>query len=551
MLFRSMVLDASPSQGGHHVVITSTHPRWKAMVVPVPAWSVDQGAAYLRQRIEPATPEDAEQLSEELAGLPLALDQAACYIENEGCAVEEYRHLLLDPRSAHALLSQRLETSADTPYDKSIRDTVLIAAAALSPAASQCLRLCAAFAPDWLLESALRGVGASPALLPEPLRGAATDEANWIKLRGELHRAGLVIAVRETLLDFEGQATDAEPESVIRMSPLTQRVVRLFLAGAAQDQRIAVGLLTHAIDLEASQAPHWPRLRVLAWHARHVALEGDDADSGLLAKRAGDAFMSLAEPMPAFACRRHWRLYCEQHALDATDPFLIQAQLDFAQVALGLRDFQAAEAWARHVMQAEVRADAALPVPNFQPQAQARSVLVKALLQQERWAEAHDTAWAYLQDRAAVARDVDLAQGLLAGLGQALRGAGKLTQARTVQAQVVAKLSRHHDGTPMETDAWQQLAATEAALGDLDAALALQTRVLAARQSQQPPDALQLGIAHADLAATLDRLSSAEAARQWALAAHQFNGCLPTHDPLRQHTEAHLKQARTGQEVSP
>lgn len=544
------VIEACPANAIHHIIVTSTHPRWKARVVPVLPWSPEQGAAYLRRRIESATPEEAAELSEELSGLPLALDQAACYIENQKCAVEEYRLLLIDPKSAPELLSERLETSADTPYDKSIRDTVLIACTALSPAARQCLRLCAEFAPNWLPESTLRGSDASIELLPELMRPAAADELAWIKLRGELHRAGLISAVRESLLDFEDESPAAEPEPMIRMSPLTQRVVRLFITGSVNDHSVAVFLLSHAIEREAGRAPHWPRLRALSWHARHVGLEGDDADSALLAKRAGDVLMTLGEPMAALDCRRRWRQHCERHALDAGNPVLVQAQLDFAWVALGLRDFDAAEAWARHVMQAGAPAVDNPADPNDHARALARSVLVKALLQQRRWVEAHDAARAYLQDREAVARDVDLAQDLLNDFGQALRGAGELAKARAVQVQVVAKLAALNAGTPTEATTWEQLAVTQAALGEFDAALTLQTRVLAAREAERPLDPLRLGVAHAGLAATLESMGRAEAAAEhWALACRQLSRCLPARDPLRQHAETRFKQARDGQEV--
>ena len=292
-------------------------------------------------------------------------------------------------------------------------------------------------------------------------------------------------------------------------------------------------------------------MRALAWHARHVGLEGDDADSALLAKRAGDVLMTLGEPMAALGCRRRWRQHCERRALDTGDPVLVQAQLDFAWVALGLRDFDTAEAWARHVMQAGVPAVDNPADPNDHARALARSVLVKALLQQRRWVEAHDAAREYLQDREAVARNVDLAQDLLNDFGQALRGAGELAKARTVQVQVVAKLAGLNAGTPMETTAWEQLAVTQVALGELDAALTVQTLVLDAREAERPLDPLRLGVAHSNLAATLEKMGYAEAvvAEHWELACRQLSRCLPAHDPLRQHAETRFKQARDGQEV--
>ncbi len=544
-----LVADASPAVAMHHVVITAAQGRWKAVALPMAAWCSEQGAAYLCARIARATPEEAALLSDELSGMPMALDQAACYIEAEGCSIDDYRRLLADPRSASALLSQAMDTSADTPYAKSIRDTLLIGYAGLSASARQCLCLCARFAPEWLPEQTLRGLQGGQNVLPQPLRAAAGDDAAWIVLRGELQRAGLLSALRESLLDFEGQAPAAAPENMIRLSPLVQRTVRLFVPSTDDDHAVAVALLSHAIAQTASADMHGPRLRALAWHARCVGLEAQDTSSALLARLGGLAFMRLGEPHAALGALRHWRQCCERQAQDAGDPLLARAQLDFAQVALDLKDAEAAEAWARPVMEVSSTARPGTRQADHQLGDQARAVVVKALLQQGRWLEAQATALAVLQDRAAVAQDVDLAVDLLADFGQALRGAGDLARARHIQLQVVSRLVGHGIGAQAVVTAWQQLASTHAALGDFDAALPLQEQVLAARQQAQPAPALQVGSAHAELARTLAGLQrQADAAAHWAQAAGQLRQCLPSGDALRQQVEAEYLTALRGQE---
>jgi len=93
----------------------------------------------------------AVQISSELGGLPLALDQAGAYIEETGCALESYLNLYLQRRAE--LLKRRGGFGPDHP--ESVATTFALSferVAGASPAAADLLRFCAFLHPDAIPE---------------------------------------------------------------------------------------------------------------------------------------------------------------------------------------------------------------------------------------------------------------------------------------------------------------------------------------------------------------------------------------------------------------
>jgi tetratricopeptide (TPR) repeat protein len=96
----------------------------------------------------------AQQLVEELDGLPLALDQAGAYLEETGCSLSEY--LQLYERRHLALLQQQSSISADYPH--TVASTWALSFAQVEQAnlaAADLLRLCAYLHPDAIAEEIL------------------------------------------------------------------------------------------------------------------------------------------------------------------------------------------------------------------------------------------------------------------------------------------------------------------------------------------------------------------------------------------------------------
>ncbi len=69
--------------GAGHVLITSRTPTWAALATPVDVdlLSADEAVHFLRTRLPDLDPDLAREVAAELDGLPLALEQAAAYLE--------------------------------------------------------------------------------------------------------------------------------------------------------------------------------------------------------------------------------------------------------------------------------------------------------------------------------------------------------------------------------------------------------------------------------------------------------------------------------------
>jgi tetratricopeptide (TPR) repeat protein len=93
----------------------------------------------------------AQQLVQELDGLPLALDQAGAYIEETGCSLAEYLQLYQQRRLS--LLKRQSNMASDYPH--TVASTWALSfekVAQANPAAAELLRLCAFLHPDAIPE---------------------------------------------------------------------------------------------------------------------------------------------------------------------------------------------------------------------------------------------------------------------------------------------------------------------------------------------------------------------------------------------------------------
>lgn len=163
----------------------------------------------------------AQQLVEELDGLPLALDQAGAYMEETSCSLSDY--LALYTRSRLALLKRQSSMSTDYPH--TVASTWALSFSQVEqadPAAADLLRLCAFLHPDAIPEAILtegatelgprlQEVAANPLLLNEAIQ--LLRRYSLVKRDSEekilvIHR--LVQAVLKESLDPETQQQWAE-----------------------------------------------------------------------------------------------------------------------------------------------------------------------------------------------------------------------------------------------------------------------------------------------------------------------------------------------------
>lgn len=89
-----------PSGAVGRVLVTSRHPNWGGvggkLEVDVFDWA--ESIALLQRRIPHLSASSAVELSDELGDLPLALEQAAGYIETNGTPPERYMELFRSAR---------------------------------------------------------------------------------------------------------------------------------------------------------------------------------------------------------------------------------------------------------------------------------------------------------------------------------------------------------------------------------------------------------------------------------------------------------------------
>ncbi len=175
-------LDGYLPQGkGGNVIITSRYQAWgrTASAVTVEKWKREESVEFLQRRIGTEDTIAADALAKALGDFPLALEQAAAYMEETGRPLPEYLTLF----NEHA---QELLRKGDPPvdYPATVATTWEISFQQVekeSPAAADLLNLCAFLAPDSIpldvitagakfLPESLAEVVKEPLLLDEALR---------------------------------------------------------------------------------------------------------------------------------------------------------------------------------------------------------------------------------------------------------------------------------------------------------------------------------------------------------------------------------------------
>jgi hypothetical protein len=134
-----------PPKGRGRVLITSQNPIWPGgQAVDVPKLRQDVAATFLQDRTGSADEDAALELAGELDGLPLALEQAAAYMQATGRTIQEYLGLYRERRA------ELLDRGDPAGYDKRISTTWALAFTELDQAgpAAGLLRLVASCAAE-------------------------------------------------------------------------------------------------------------------------------------------------------------------------------------------------------------------------------------------------------------------------------------------------------------------------------------------------------------------------------------------------------------------
>ena len=256
-----------PDRGGHHVLITSRNPAWSGLAQPVATvvWTPEQGAEFLARRLpgHVSSHDHAalRELADALGGLPLALEQAAGFLDETGMAAADYTALVRDYLSAPLVLD---EGRAATGYQRSVLATLSIAFPQLGEDAAQLLRLLAFCAPDPVPERLFRE---QPEHLPAALADTARQPFRWEKAVAVLRRYGLAERMQIEALDRVPGQPNERKEPALQLHRLTQEVARHRMAAEPQaDAGVLLMLLRHALPMEAELPAHWPRYSSLVPH---------------------------------------------------------------------------------------------------------------------------------------------------------------------------------------------------------------------------------------------------------------------------------------------
>jgi Trypsin-like peptidase domain/Tetratricopeptide repeat len=248
-----------PPAGHGQVLITSRDPYWPVgRVVEVPVLDLAVATAFLLNRTgRPDEAEAARALADELGGLPLALEQAAAYMQATGRGIASYLTLF---RQRRADLLARGEPAG---YSKQVSTTWTLTFEQLrqtQPLAIGLLRLLACCAPDAI---PLR-------LLLQPRPGLAetltSDVADLLTplLDDPLAADDAIAALRRYSL------ISAPQDGAVSVHRLVQAVTLSQVpAGLAEAWRQAAGFLVEAaLPGDGQQPGTWPIYCVLTSEAR-------------------------------------------------------------------------------------------------------------------------------------------------------------------------------------------------------------------------------------------------------------------------------------------
>ena len=255
--------------GGGHVLITSRNRTWSGVAthVDLGEFSRAEAVKFLCQRTGFDEPKAAGELADELGNLPLALAQAAAYIDTRSMTIGRYLELYRDPVLARRLRDAGLDSAE---YPASVARTWLLSFTQLSaehPAAVELLRLCAFLDPDDI---------------DLDLLSAGREESGEVLARvlgNQLERTEAAGSLAATSL------ATVPAEDHLRVHRLVQAVTRDQLDDdqAAEWAKRALSLVAAILPSAPADYRSWPMYAKLASHIE--AVTGHASSYPILPKR--------------------------------------------------------------------------------------------------------------------------------------------------------------------------------------------------------------------------------------------------------------------------
>ncbi|MEV5409427.1 FxSxx-COOH system tetratricopeptide repeat protein [Thermopolyspora sp. NPDC052614] len=280
------VLAAYWPPGNGHVLVTSRGGDWNDLVadsVRIGVLSRAEAVEFLCRRAPSPDRDAAADLARELGNLPLALAQAAAYVNRTGTSLADYHELLLDRWSEISGIGRPWdygETIATT-WEMSVGK-----AEERAPGSRDLLSLIACLAPDDIPRGMIHRRAAT---LPAPLRGLVADRVAYDRMIMELAGYSLLSAGADRL-------------DVHRLVQLTLRE-NLTEAEAARWAEHALALLEAEFPTVVTRPRTWP---LCARLLPHVLVVCGHAERYGVARAACGRLLHLA------AHYLHWRADYDQ-----------------------------------------------------------------------------------------------------------------------------------------------------------------------------------------------------------------------------------------------
>ena len=525
----------------HHVLITSRSPGWRGVATPLElnVWTPMAGRDFLLSWFPDESPEDCEALSMDLAGLPLALEQAAGYLDiNQSLRVRDYRALLAEVGTA-ALE----EGGASTGYEHTVVATLSLVFQRLTAAARRLLSLLGYAAPEPFPERFFREASEQ---LPEDLRASAKDTLAWNRVVSELLGYGLIQRQSMASLSSLGAEETADgTELGLTAHRLTQQVVRARLADRAVDGRALQAVLRVCTPHEANLPVHWPRYAVLTPHVLQLDegrwdADGDEAGLSELLDRVasylqfGPARYEESESWLRRALAIARSVLGEEHPDTLTRMNNLALTLNVKGDRSGARALQEDQLSLSRRVQGEEHPETLRSMAN----------LAVTLNQQGDWSGARALEEAVLPlSRRVLGEEHPETLTSMANLAMTLYEQGDLSGARALE-EAVLPLSRRVLGEehPDTLRSMANLAATLKQQGDWSGARALEEAVLPLRRrvlGEAHPETL---ISKHNLATTLWQQGHRSEAK--AMLQEAVDGAIEVLGPVHPHTRIFEKKLK-------
>ena len=338
-----LVYDFLSSGDGHTLITTRssvTGPHIKGMELD--RMSRDEGISFLLRRSKRVAEENSfqsisagerdasESIYEFVYGLPLALDQAAAYVEENLCTFNDYRRLY---QSQRVSMLKRRGTFGGNEYPHSVTTTWSLSFTQVEQAdsvASDILRLCAFLHPDAIPEEmfASRAIGQYPGL-----SSIADDPIRLDAAIGTLRRFSLVWRNAET--------------KMLTIHRLLQTVLRDAMTKESEQEWAERVLKLVSQVFPGEESPTWQQHeRYLPQALACVELierwEMQSSEAAQLLSKAGYHLYERGQYAEAMSLCQHALMIREQ-LLGPDHPDVATSLNDLAVLCISLRKFDQVE----------------------------------------------------------------------------------------------------------------------------------------------------------------------------------------------------------------